>query len=164
MLTILGAIAFGIVATGAWIHAETQEQKDRRSSRKNGRDFYFDKNGRMRHVGSGRKYTVEEVNKFCNPISLEDRLGEYKRKSDELYEKTFYGVMTNDMVYHFFLTEKEAKEFVEEYNKTDIFQIKYDGFMYDKLFLESMKNMPGTKYYFDYNKYVGVLDKPWERK
>lgn len=130
MLAILGALAFGVVATGAWISAEQREQKDRGDSLKNGTEFYFDKSGRMRHTGNRRRYTPEEIHKFYNPISLEEREKQWEEKYHDKHDPQYY-VASKCHYYEFyevFLTEEEAHKYIEDnYDEyvSDIFKKVY---------------------------------------
>lgn len=62
MLGILGALAFGVIATGSWISASNVESKAREYSRKNGLEFYDDKTGHLRYTQSGKKYQGNDDN------------------------------------------------------------------------------------------------------
>ena len=162
MLGILGAIAFGVVAAGAWASASATESKHRQNSRANHYDFYFDKNGRMRHTSTGLRYTPEEVSRAFHPVSLQDRLNEYDRKCAEFKRPQFYCTQVHS-VDHFFLTKEEALEFVENYNKDmeyDFQKIKVEDHLYSR-FSVSVRGSFGVCH-FDYDKYIGVA--PWKEK
>ncbi len=157
MLGLLGALAFGAIFTGAWISAEQTESKSRQSSQQNGHSFYVDKNGRMRHTGSGRKFTPEEIHQFMNPVSVQENINEYERKSEDLFEERFYAI-NYDGNKHYFLTEEDAINF---YNK-------HKGKFYTRLYTYKFSKIDvehAREYcHFDFDKYVGKLDKPWERR
>ena len=151
MLGLLGAAVFGVIFAGAWISADQTEQKSRESSRNSGRSFYYDKNGRMRHTGSGRKFTPQEIREF-NRI---DYPCPYAVKMKEAKKKKFYKVWCN-LKDHWFLTKEEADKFYEENNKPENI-IKYDDNQrYSKLDVGFYSEY-GAVYHFDYDKYIGNL-------
>lgn len=162
---MLGLLFFTSLFTGSWISAEQGEQKNRRDSVDNNREFYFDKSGNMRHTKSGKKYTPEEIHQFYNPISLKEKKENYDNKVKEFNRKQFYLVRIR-FDKHYFLTLDEAKVFIEEYNQnnnnikaildSDIYSISH-------LSTEHMCKIVAT-YHFDYDKYVGKYDKFGERR
>lgn len=119
MLAILGAVAFGALFTGAWISAEQAEKKSRDSSRKDNCEFYIDKNGIMRHTGSGRKYTVEEVHKTFFDEEKSSYY-QYKRENEEMKKLKYWTVEVLapgsciHKEFHIFLNKEEAEAFLEQ--------------------------------------------------
>lgn len=114
MFGFIGAALFGAICYGAWASDEQRERNEREDSRKSGRDFYFDKNGRMRHTGSGRKYTMAEIDKEFFPRSLEQINRDYDKKMHDRFDKKYYEVETEFLKSELFLTKEEAERYLEE--------------------------------------------------
>ena len=165
MFGILGALIFGTICTGAWINADNTERKNRNNSRDSGRDFYIDKNGRMRHTENGRKFTPEEIHQSLFPKSLAELNEEYDKKTEDLMKKRFYATISNKFIEHFFLTKEDAIRFLEKYNKSQTYEFSYMRLhgMYSKLEVRDFVRCGGICH-FDYDKYIGDLDVPWEKK
>lgn len=123
MLGILGALGFGAVAAGAWIDADQTEQQGRQSSKEHGHEFYFDKNGKMRHVDNGKKYTPEEIHQFYNPVPLEERKREYDKNHHDQFDYKYFQVYNvhDHNIKEIFLTEEEAKQYVSDNYKEEDF-------------------------------------------
>lgn len=103
MLGLLGAILFGTVYTGAWLHEDEKEGRHRKNSRENGIPFYYDKFGNMRHVGSGIKYTIDEIEAYFHR-------GDQQKK--DLNERRYYLVICS-FKYHVFNSYNDALQFIE---------------------------------------------------
>ena len=118
MLGLLGAVIFGIAATGAWISAEQTEQKSKSDAKQSGRKFYYDKNGIMRHP-SGRKYTTQEVHDLFGFGQTEQIQEKYKRIKKDRFEKKYYAVLNpyKKFTQEVFLTYEEAKQYIEKCQK-----------------------------------------------
>lgn len=114
MLATLGALVYGIIATGSWISADNQEKESRNNSIKKKCDFYFDKNGHMRHTNNGKRYTPEEVDREFNPVSLQERKAQIDKRIHDNYNYIYYTVKNvNDIfIKEVFLTKEEAELYV----------------------------------------------------
>lgn len=162
MFAILGALISSTVATKALLDEHSREQKNKDYARKTGSKYYIDRNGKMRHM-NGQRYTAQEV---YDAFYHEDRVEVYKKKVEDIRKPQFYAAWVG-ATHHFFLTKEESVEFVKHNNETaDISQpcnvAELEDKMYSKLDLEYYKNV--GRFHFDYDEYVGVLEKPWERK
>lgn len=132
MLGLLGAAIFGAVYFGAWASANKTEQEQRNNSQKNGIQFYCDKNGRMRHTDTGKKFTPEEVHNYLNPdsMSLKEKFEQMEKESrDKLDNKYFTAYNAqNHSIREVFLTEEEAIRYVKEnYDEKDYYYWKTIG-------------------------------------
>ena len=167
MLGLLGALAFGVVAYGAWASADQTERNGRINSQQSKCNFYIDKNGNMRHTKNGKKYTSEEIHQIFNPQTLQEKLTDYDKKVEDLHKEIFYCVDVHT-TNHFFLTKDDAIKFINEYNSKitaypEYLCVKLSKFMYNKLQVETYVKI-GAVCHFDYDKYIGELDKPWKKK
>lgn len=163
MWAIIGALVSSTVATKALLDENSRERGNRNYSRQNGCEYYIDRNGKMRHTDSGQRYTAQEV---YDAFYHEDRVETYKKKVEDIRKKQFYAAWVG-ATHHFFLTKEESIEFVKHNNETvDTSQpcnvAKLDDRMYSKLDLDGLKIL--GKFHFNYDEYVGELDKPWEKK
>lgn len=166
MFGLLGAALFGAICHGAWACDDRSETQRRINSKQSGSEFYFDKNGRMRHTENGRKYTQAEIHQTLFSNTLEDRNAEYDRKVADLRKKRFY-CAKKDFRLHYFLTKEDAEKYVEEYNKNVTVNYRINcmtvsDYMYSKLEVEYGVRF-GDVCHFDYDTYIGELDKPWEK-
>lgn len=132
MLGLLGAAIFGAVYFGAWASANITEQEQRNNSRKNGIRFYCDKNGRMRHTDTGKKFTPEEVHNYLNPdsMSLKEKLEQMEKEKHNEFDHKYYVVYNAQDHYkqEVFLTKEEAKRYVNEnYSNEDFYYWKIIG-------------------------------------
>ena len=116
MLGMIGALIFGVVYAGAWMADENKEQRSRIQAKNNNSKYYFDKNGIMRHIKGGRKYTVQEISDtFNNKEELE--------RKKQFYKKEYWGVTNlldgtiSDGLIELFLTEQEAIEYKDKIKK-----------------------------------------------
>lgn len=167
MVGILGAIVFGAVCAGAWVYDSNKESKRRANSKADGCPFYIDKNGRLRHTRTGKKYTVAEVNQLYSPETIAEKQAKYIAQCKDVLDDVFWEVRVlswGDSSHHYFLSEKEAYDFLRDYKKKNKIYSEYIG-KRSKTFLESMKNNKhvNTQFHFDYDKYVGKVIKPWEK-
>lgn len=166
MFGLIGAALFGIVCYGAWVSADNTEKKGRQDSHDSGRDFYIDKNGRMRHTDTGRKFTTEEVHQAFNPVPLKDKQESYQKYCDMYYEPRFYCVFVNGMR-HYFLSEKEALEFTKEYNNN----LVVDKMSYRAKFYGGKVSIGHVKserkeycvFHFNYDGCVGCYQEPLDK-
>lgn len=119
MFGFIGATLFGVIYYVSWKSDDMSEERQKNSSKKNNIEFYYDKKGTMRHVGTGKKYTTAEVHSlFFNNKSIieEKRIKEYKNR----LERKYYAVLNPDKLFtkEVFLTYEEAKDYINKC-KTD---------------------------------------------
>ena len=170
MFGLIGTIMYGLVYSSAWSDANNIEQKQRKSSSKNGIRFYFDKNGRMRNPLTGKKYTPEEVHKIMNPVSVADQMKDYDYCVHEYLKAVFYTVLVKNEGRHFFLTERKALDFIEEYNKTVDSENHFDtarlvNTKESGSGIDALKNThKECVCHFDYEKYIGRYAKRIKRR
>lgn len=85
MLGVIGALIFGAVYAGAWMADEDREQAARREAKKTRNyPYYWDKNGKLRHADTGRKYSTADA---LREIERQKREREEKRKKEEEEKK-----------------------------------------------------------------------------
>lgn len=119
MLGILGVVLYNLVYGAIWLDANTEEIKQRNDSYKNNQDFYFDKNGKMRHTLTGTKYNDEEIHNFINPLVIQTQ-------EENFWEKKYFGVWNRNVsfVTEVFLTEEEAQNYIDTYNSNALYNYK----------------------------------------
>lgn len=57
----LSSLVFGLTCFFSWADDDKYEKQRRDNSKKDGSPYYIDKNGRLRHTYSNRKFTPEDV-------------------------------------------------------------------------------------------------------
>lgn len=167
MFGVIGGIIFGVVAVGAWISEDEREQKARSHARNTNSKYYFDKNGKMRWVRTGKKLTPDEIhNTFWNKEEAEKRK-EYFKKEYWAVDNLLSGDI-DDCVIEVFLTEEDAIKYKNNLlNRIeDICSVNpesYDNMMldikkkhitvgtYTQYRIDIMKNDSRNKHEFHYN-------------
>lgn len=143
MLRFLGTLLFGAAYTGGWIQDKNNEQTRRQNAKNNKIPFYYDKDGIMRHSGSGKKYTKEEVHILFNGNKEEEKQ-KRKKAYKEKFELRYFAVLNpyKHFVKDVFLSYEEANDYIKRC-KDDGKIMKDEPEMLSKAHLE-------TKY-FTYN-------------
>lgn len=126
MLGMVGVLIYGLVYGGAWADDHEKENTNRADSMTIGMNYYFDKNGVMRHTMNGKKYTTQEMDStdIFGHKQFKSQMDEHDRKIREIekyYKEEYYGVEIGErysgITTHVFKTKKEAEEFYNVYKE-----------------------------------------------
>lgn len=94
MFGMIGALIFGVVYAGAWMADEDREQTARREAKKTRNyPYYWDKNGKLRHADTGKKYGTADA---LREIERQKSEREERRKKEE---KKYWGFIRRGIYY-----------------------------------------------------------------
>lgn len=131
MFGLLGAALYGLICTNALADEKNREHKARNDARQSGSSFYIDNSGRMRHTGSGRIYSPEEVHQAFFPESLEEKQKKHDQMMYDQYHKKYWCVYNTHVdtselykVIEVFLTKEEAEKYLND-NMDDLQIFKF---------------------------------------